>query len=158
MDSSLDNLNDDDLAGAIDLLDQFAEDVSQAIPNNISEVLGDELITMATHIIEQLGNIDGSGQELTIPDLLPFDFYLSQAYPNPFNSMTRLSYGLPEASHVSIVIYNISGRLVTHLVDAELEASHQVAVWDAGSVPNGVYLVRMKAANFNVVREVVLMR
>ncbi|MDP8238228.1 MAG: DUF1573 domain-containing protein [Candidatus Hatepunaea meridiana] len=160
LDSALDILNGEDIEGAIDCLNQFVEEVEQAAPDNISEILADELITMAQHIIDQLSNIAGGApsQKLTISDPLPSDYYLSKAYPNPFNAVTRLSFGVLEASRVIIGVHDMSGRLVARLVDAELEAGHHTAVWDVGSVPNGVYLMRMEAADFNVVRKAILMR
>lgn len=122
---------------------------------------GQPLIDEAQFIIDLLEEfgIDAFGDPILLThDPIPSDYYLSQASPNPFNSSTRLSFGLPEATHVTIGVYDMSGRLVARLVDAELEAGHHMAVWDAVSVPDGVYLVRMEATDFNVVRKAVLMR
>jgi len=34
--------------------------------------------------------------DATVETPIPYDYYLSEAYPNPFNAVTRLTYGLPE--------------------------------------------------------------
>jgi len=44
---------------------------------------------------------------------------LSKSYLNPFNSVTRIRYGLPKDTHVRLTIYNISGQRVCTLVDEE---------------------------------------
>ena len=89
---------------------------------------------------------------------IPDQYYLSQNYPNPFNSTTILPYGLPEASRLSIRIYDIAGRLVDTLVDKNIEAGYHTAIWDASTVSTGVYLVKMETESFSSVRKVILVR
>ncbi|MDP8238835.1 MAG: Ig-like domain-containing protein [Candidatus Hatepunaea meridiana] len=90
--------------------------------------------------------------------VIPDEFYLSRNYPNPFNATTRLSYGLPDASQVSIHIYDIAGRLVETLISSEQTAGHHAVVWDGMNVTSGVYLVKMETANFRSVRKVMLVK
>ncbi|NQT33935.1 T9SS type A sorting domain-containing protein [bacterium] len=91
------------------------------------------------------------------PDI-PQGFLLYPAYPNPFNAVTTLSYGLPEAAHVTIGIYDMSGRLITTLRDNQQAAGHYRVKWDAGTSPTGIYLVRMTALGFKTIRKLVLIR
>jgi len=90
--------------------------------------------------------------------LIPDQYFLSQNYPNPFNSMTIMPYGLPESSHLSICIYDISGRLVETLIVGNTEAGYHTVSWDASTVATGVYLVKMETGVFNSVRKVILVR
>jgi len=87
---------------------------------------------------------------------IPVDFYLSDAFPNPFNSVTKLIYGLPEAGFVSITIYDITGRIVHNLVNTNQIAGYHNVIWDAGLSSSGLYIVRMKAEGFSSTRKVVL--
>lgn len=108
--------------------------------------------------IDRLLDID----EESVDDLndpgLPQGFLLYPAYPNPFNAATMLSYSLPEAVHVTIGIYDMSGRHVTTLRDNRQAAGHYRVEWEAGTSPTGIYLVRMTAPGFRVIRKVVLIR
>ena len=89
---------------------------------------------------------------------LPEEFYMSTAYPNPFNSTTRISYGLPEDAYVSIRIYDISGSLVETVVSESQTGGHYSVAWDAGKNTSGVYLVRIEAGRYSNVTKVVLAR
>jgi len=90
--------------------------------------------------------------------LIPVDYFLSAGYPNPFNNTTRLSYDLPEAVNVKIQIYDLSGRLVITLTNGKYEAGHHYVTWDADNFATGIYLVRMRAGEFESVRKVTLLK
>ncbi len=70
------------------------------------------------------------------------------ASPNPFNPTTRLSFTLVEAGHAKLVVYDLAGRLVRTMVDAELPAGPQALTWDGRDdtgmpVASGAYLARL---------------
>ncbi|MDP8237643.1 MAG: T9SS type A sorting domain-containing protein [Candidatus Hatepunaea meridiana] len=89
---------------------------------------------------------------------IPDEFYLSNAYPNPFNAVTTISYGLPNASNITLHIYDISGRLITTLYNNHREAGHYKVVWNAETAAAGIYCVQMEADGFRYVRKVVLVK
>lgn len=76
---------------------------------------------------------------------LPRSFVLSQNYPNPFNPQTTISYDVPFATNVSIIVYNVLGQKVADLVNGYTPAGiHQVA-FNASGMSSGVYFCVMKA-------------
>ncbi len=89
---------------------------------------------------------------------------LEQNYPNPFNPVTTIIYSLKERSHVSLKIYDASGRLVKTLVDGVRDAGeNKRIVWrghnDSGEpVSSGVYFCRLTAKGFNASKKLVLMK
>ena len=89
---------------------------------------------------------------------LPSEYFLSDAFPNPFNNVTRLSYGLPESGRVRIGVYDVTGRLVTTLIDCEQIAGRYSVSWDASAVSSGIYLVIMEAGGFKAMRKVMLLK
>jgi hypothetical protein len=75
--------------------------------------------------------------EKTIPD----DFYLSNAYPNPFNPSTKIDFGLPAASNVIASIYNINGQLVKNLIsNITLPAGNYKTRLNGENLSSGIYL------------------
>jgi hypothetical protein len=99
--------------------------------------------------IDTRGNITTHGPIL-IEVAAPKTFELSQNYPNPFNPATHIRYQLPQATQVSLTIYNMLGQEVRKLVDAQQPAGYHTAIWDGRdnsgrSVPTGVYHYRLQA-------------
>ncbi|MBN2010730.1 T9SS type A sorting domain-containing protein [candidate division KSB1 bacterium] len=74
--------------------------------------------------------------------ILPKVFALHNNYPNPFNPDTRIPFDLPEAAHVKIDIYDITGRLVMSLINENYEAGRHVAVLHGDRFPSGMYLAQ----------------
>jgi len=91
-------------------------------------------------------------------DLLPNEFVLEMPYPNPFNAVTRIAFGLPEASQVAIRVFDITGREVATIVSCELQAGSHTAVWNAEEFTSGIYLVKMETPSFSDVRKVTLIK
>jgi len=93
----------------------------------------------------------------------PKEFALEQNYPNPFNPTTTIRYDLPVSSRVVLKIYNILGKEVTTLVDAEQSAGIKTVVWhgtnNAGeSVGTGIYIYQIKASDFSKTLKLTLMK
>ena len=86
------------------------------------------------------------------------DWELLEAYPNPFNAVTKLTYQLLEASHVSLQVFDIKGRLVTTLVDDRITAGRHEAIWNGRDVVSGIYLLRLKTESFTMVRKLTLVK
>lgn len=78
---------------------------------------------------------------------VPFAFAMPQNYPNPFNPTTTINFDLPEASNVSLLIYDVLGRKVSTLVAGRQEAGHHHATWNATNVASGVYFARFTATD-----------
>jgi len=70
--------------------------------------------------------------------------------PNPFNPETTLRFDLPVEGRVRLEVYDVAGRLVRTLLDADIPAGSHQAVWDGkdGSgrgMPSGSYFARLSA-------------
>lgn len=73
---------------------------------------------------------------------LPGELVLEDAYPNPFNSITSVTVGLPEASRISVTVYNTLGQEVASLADGRFNAGYHSFMFDARGLPSGLYFVR----------------
>jgi hypothetical protein len=94
------------------------------------------------------------------------EFGLKQNYPNPFNKLTAISYQIPNSypassisHHVSLNIYDISGRLVETLVDEKQEPGvYQLPVTSNQLPGSGVYFYRLKAGDFTDSKKFVILK
>jgi len=77
------------------------------------------------------------------PTGLANNYRLFQNYPNPLNPTTRIDYVLPEASLITLTIYNLRGEEVLVLVNEIQSAGRQTITWDATGFANGVYIYRL---------------
>lgn len=98
------------------------------------------------------------GVEPVAGKTIPTEFSLGQNYPNPFNPATTLSFSLPKAGRVSLVIYDIQGRAVARLVDGWRQAGIYRVAFDASDLASGVYIYRFKAGEFNGCGKMVLVK
>ena len=89
---------------------------------------------------------------------LPAEVELSQNYPNPFNPQTTIDYALPQAGDVSLVVYDLVGRIVSTLIDGIQPAGHHEVRFNAGDLPTGTYLYRLRTGAETVTRTMTLMR
>ncbi len=89
---------------------------------------------------------------------LPAEFRLDQNYPNPFNPSTTISFALPAARHVTLIVYDMLGREVERLVDELLPAGFHSAVWNASRYSSGVYIYRIQAGENHAVGRMILLK
>jgi hypothetical protein len=93
-------------------------------------------------------------------ELIPRDFALHQNYPNPFNPTTSISFDLPEASHVTLDVYNIMGQKVATLADEYMDAGTHSVDWTAGSstAASGIYFYRIKTGSYTDSKKMMLLK
>ena len=93
----------------------------------------------------------------------PSRFALFQNHPNPFNPETKISYYLPTASHVRLIVYNILGQKVRTLFDGHQDSGNHTVVWDGRRddgtpLSSGIYFYRMLAGDFKETKKMSLMK
>ncbi len=89
-----------------------------------------------------------------IPEL----YKLSQNYPNPFNPATQISFGIPKAGNVKLVVYDILGREVATLVNEFRTAGNYSVDFDASNYASGVYLYRFESGDFVETKKMLLVK
>jgi hypothetical protein len=98
----------------------------------------------------------------SVAETTPTGFVLMQNYPNPFNPTTTVRYsvggfvapsgafssgvGGPEATHVTLAVYDLLGREVAVLVNEKKGPGNYIVRFDASGLAGGLYLYRMVAA------------
>ena len=89
---------------------------------------------------------------------IPSEYTLKQNYPNPFNPSTSIKYGLPEAVHVRLSVFNILGQCVMTLVDERKNAGFYEVTIDASKLTSGIYFYRLQTGNFTSVQKMLLVK
>jgi hypothetical protein len=72
-------------------------------------------------------------------------FSLSQNYPNPFNPSTTIKFSIPEASFVTLKVYDMLGRELKNLVNENLNSGQYTVNFDAPNLSSGVYIYKLIA-------------
>lgn len=78
--------------------------------------------------------------------------------PNPFRDRTTIRFRLAESGPVTLTVYNVAGREVARLVDADLTAGLHEATFSAAGLPSGVYSYRLRTAGETETKRCVLLR
>jgi endonuclease I len=80
------------------------------------------------------------------------------ACPNPVNLSGTIRYTIPEASNVTIALYDVLGKRVASLVSSRMEAGEYVYTLKAGGLGSGVYFLRLQAGGQTDTRKVVVLK
>ena len=88
----------------------------------------------------------------------PFDFSLDGVYPNPFNSTAQIEFSLQQRADVLMTVYDLAGRSVASLVDANLEAGKHFATLNGDFLQSGIYLVALESGNRREVKRALLIK
>ena len=104
-----------------------------------------------------LGNYDGKFLSAE-GDIVATEFDLKANYPNPFNPTTTIEYSIGAAGPVKLMVYDLLGREMVRLVDDYKSIGTYKAVWNAASMPSGVYFYRIEAGDFVKTQKMILMK
>lgn len=127
-------------------------------PMGTRQVLTDLAINQY-HKVEESG---GTGVEI-FNSAVPKAMALAQNYPNPFNPTTQIEYDLSKASDVTLIVYDVTGREVTTLVNGHKPAGSYTTSWDGRDnsgnlLSTGIYVYRLQAGDFIATKKMVFVQ
>ncbi|MEP7264086.1 MAG: T9SS type A sorting domain-containing protein [Bacteroidota bacterium] len=79
-------------------------------------------------------------------------------YPNPFNDITHINFSLPSSGNVQLMIYDISGQLITSFDYSDLHAGKQEIIFDATKLSAGSYLYIINSGTYSEERKMIVIR
>ena len=88
---------------------------------------------------------------------VPEDYRLD-AWPNPFNPAANIRYHIPRAGETEILLYNIHGRKVRTLWSGYRRAGIYELHLQAGDLPSGMYICRMRSGTALRSRKLLLIK
>ncbi|MBU94685.1 MAG: hypothetical protein CL669_03730 [Balneola sp.] len=135
-----------------------------AFKGNINDIPG--LLETNTSQVKnsELAKYVGAKNTFTpIPINNDFEFEISkqillQNYPNPFNPITQIQYVLPEATQVSLNVFNSIGQKIIDLVSEQQSAGYHTATFDASGLASGVYLYKLTTPSFTETKKMLLIK
>jgi hypothetical protein len=125
-------------------------------------VFSDRGVLYVAGCIDTMCVLDAYVDALTLatedPILASTSVRLMPLSPNPFAGSASLEYELMHARHVKLEIFNLAGRRVATLVNAQRQPGRYLVRWDANGLASGVYFCRLSAGPDAAVRKAVLLR
>ncbi|MBD3233664.1 MAG: S8 family serine peptidase [candidate division Zixibacteria bacterium] len=112
---------------------------------------GEELARFASMENKADGALGREGQ-------IPTNYGLNDAYPNPFNAQTNITYSVPESGNVSLEVFNLMGQKVATLVNGNVEAGVHTITWDANQHSSGIYFYKLTAGDKNFTKRMTLLK
>jgi hypothetical protein len=140
-------------ADGLNKYDKAAVDMKVLIQNtygNIAEYLVQPAFIVGEYLSPHTIDSAKSANELY--------YYLSYNYPNPFNPQTNINYTIPVKSHVEIKVYDILGREVAKLVDAEQDEGKYKINFNASRLSSGIYIYTIRAGSFFNAKKMLLLK
>lgn len=110
--------------------------------------------------------MDEDGSEVGSEDLdstIPMEPYINNNYPNPFNNSTEIEFGTTKLEHVSVSIYDVSGKWIINIIDKKMKPGIHKLQWNGNNsmgnhVPSGNYLLVMKSGRFTGSRKIMYLK
>ena len=120
-------------------------------PGGSASATRDTMIT----VLEQTDVSDGG--------FIPEKYCLHPNFPNPFNPSTTIQYDLPKTGMVYAAVYNMMGKRVTVLENTQKSAGVHYLKWfghdsEGRMLPSGVYVIRLKAGEFEANQKMLFMK
>ena len=86
------------------------------------------------------------------------EYSLGQNYPNPFNPSTKVNFSIVNSGFVNVSVYDISGKLISNLVNQNLKSGTYEYEWNAKDHPSGVYFYRITTPGFTDTKKMILVK
>ncbi len=132
---------------------ESANSIGSAVITMMDYRPADGKLAIATHGTGVFTTTIDNFKQVTTSGKIQEGFNLLAAHPNPFNSLTKIQYTIPEAGTVKIDIYASDGEHITTPLWAHQFAGRNIITWDGTNnsgidVANGVYFYRVRYKTF----------
>ena len=125
-----------------------AQSEQATLVGTIGQVFTNKAVSSTTNLTSGFW---GSVAQITldVDDVMPEEFSISKAYPNPFNPTVNIDFSIPEESDINIQIFDLLGRNVFNHEQNFNTAGNYRFQWhgvnDSGTpIASGVYFVTIQ--------------
>lgn len=89
---------------------------------------------------------------------IPSGFKLYQNYPNPFNPATIIKFDISKSGKVKLIVWDISGKEVTELINKVITAGTYQYEFNAGNLSSGIYIYRLETTEYSNTKKMVVLK
>jgi len=89
---------------------------------------------------------------------VPGEVMLHQAYPNPFNAQTNISFSLKKSGYVVLTAFDLAGRMIETLTNGNYPAGDHAVVFDGTDLASGLYFYRLQTGQFSDTKKMLLIK
>ena len=89
---------------------------------------------------------------------IPTEYKLFNAYPNPFNPVTKIKFAIPENTKVKLSVFNILGKKVKEIINTYLPIGIYEVNFNASELTSGTYFYRLETSNFTDIKKLMLVK
>ncbi len=87
------------------------------------------------------------------------NYYLSEAFPNPFNSTSRFYLEISNTENVNIALFNILGEKISSIYNDVIEKNRRYNFEIGGNnLPGGVYFLVVNSRSFYKSKKIILLK
>ncbi len=92
------------------------------------------------------------------PTSTPVKFELCQNYPNPFNPITNIKFGIPKNGYASLIIYDVTGKVIDKYLDGYVNAGYYNAEINGTKLSSGVYFYTLTSNGMTETKKMILLK
>jgi len=99
----------------------------------------------------------GSGTGIHSPEEIE-NFLLNQCYPNPAREETRIDFKIPWNGHVNLQVFNLSGQMISKLVDSDLTEGEHTRLWNVRNISAGTYYLHLESNGIIIIQKLIVIK
>ncbi|HMU43407.1 MAG TPA: T9SS type A sorting domain-containing protein [Ignavibacteriaceae bacterium] len=96
--------------------------------------------------------------EILTKEFFELTEYTLEAYPNPFNPTTTISFSIPETGYTSLKVYDILGNEVANLVNEVKDAGIYNVQFDGSNLTSGVYIYQLQTGEYTATKKIQMIK
>ncbi|NQT26937.1 T9SS type A sorting domain-containing protein [candidate division KSB1 bacterium] len=127
-----------------------------AVPDSLTQIGRDLFVNLITYMVPWVPQTTGVDEDYGPVEVNTFQ--LIQNYPNPFNPVTNINFNIPQQSHVTFSVYDLTGREITQLLNEKRDAGNYAILFDGSNLPSGIYMYKLRAGQYQQVRKMILLK
>lgn len=81
---------------------------------------------------------------------------LGQNYPNPATYTTQIDFSITKPDQTQLVVYDLTGKVITTLVNQNLNTGKYTVTFDAATLPSGTYIYQLRTGNTVITKKMTI--